>query len=112
MRLKLPILAGLALCGLAPYFATAQQPQNRGGGEKEIRAAADAFAAAFNKGDLDTLAGFWADDADYVDDTGATHKGKAAISDMMKKNATQCKGYTMKINVASVHFPRPDVAID
>jgi len=30
----------------------------------------------------------------------------------MKQNAAQYKGYTMKINVASVHFPRPDVAID
>jgi len=100
------------LCGLAPYLAAAQQPQDPGGGEKEIRAAADAFATAFNKGDLDTLRGFWADDADYVDDTGATHKGKAAIAEMMKQNAAQYKGYTMKINVASVHFPRPDVAID
>ena len=112
MRLKLQTLVGLALCGLAPYLAAAQQPQTRGGGEKEIRAADDAFATAFNKGDLDTLRGFWADDADYVDDTGAEHKGKAAIAEMMKQNAAQYKGYTMKINVASVHFPRPDVAID
>jgi uncharacterized protein (TIGR02246 family) len=112
MKLKLATLAGLALCGLAAILATAQPPQKRGGDEKEIRAAAEAFAAAFNKGDLDTMLGFWADDADYVDDTGATHKGKAAISDMMKKNAGQYKGCTMKINVASVRFPRPDVAVD
>jgi uncharacterized protein (TIGR02246 family) len=112
MRLKLAILAGLALCALAPYLATAQPPQNRGGGDKEIRADDDAFAAAFNKGDLDTLLGFWADDADYVDDTGATHKGKSSIADMMKENAAQYKGYTMKINVESVQFPRPDVALD
>src|SRR5262245_22270246 len=112
MRLKLPILAGLALCVLAAYLVMAQTPQQRGGGEKEIRAADDAFAAAFNKGDLDTVLGFWADDADYVDDTGTTHKGKAAVADMMKQNAAQYKGYTMKINVASVHFPRPDVALD
>lgn len=116
MRLKLPTLTVLALCALAPYlltyFATAQPPQKRGGDEKEIRAAAEAFAAAFNKGDLDTLVGFWADDADYVDDTGASHKGKAAIAEMMKKNAAQFKGYTMKITVASVRFPRPDVALD
>src|SRR5262249_55785213 len=43
---------------------------------------------------------------------GAAHKGKAAIADMVKKSAGQYKGYTMKINVASVHFPRPDVALD
>jgi hypothetical protein len=31
---------------------------------------------------------------------------------MMKQNAAQFKGYTMKINVASVRFPRPEVALD
>jgi uncharacterized protein (TIGR02246 family) len=110
MRLTLPTLAGLALCGLA--LATAQPPQQRGGGAMEIRAAADAFAAAFSKGDIDTLLGFWTDDADYVDDTGATHKGKAAIAEMMKRSTAQLKGYTMRINVESLHFPRSDVAVD
>lgn len=44
-----------------------------------IRAASQAFAGAFNKHDAKAVAAHWTDDGDFVDESGQTHTGRAAI---------------------------------
>jgi uncharacterized protein (TIGR02246 family) len=44
-----------------------------------IRAASDAFVAAFNQGDAKAVAAHWTQDGDYVDDFGRTFSGREAI---------------------------------
>jgi len=80
--------------------------------EREIRAAAAAYAETFSKGDMDAIVGFWTDDADYVDADGQLHRGKTAITDLFKKNAAHCKDHTMTLKVASVKVLKPDVALE
>jgi uncharacterized protein (TIGR02246 family) len=88
-----------------------QQPKSANA-EQEIRAAAAEFAAAFSKGDIDRVLSFWADDADYMDDEGVVHRGKAAISKLFMGTSEHVKGHTMTIKVQSVKFTRPDVALE
>lgn len=112
------IAAATAFCGYGVFqitTASAQPPKvapKVASGEQEIRSAAAAFAAAFNKGDSDALLAFWADDADYVDDSGVAYKGKKAISELVRKNCPLCKGHTMSLDVSTVKFTRPDVALE
>ncbi len=102
----------LALSGAGVYVAMAQPSRKPAGAEKEVRAAVESYVAAFNRRDLPAFLGFWEDDAVYVDDNGAVHKGKKSIEALMKKNAPQLKGFTMKIDLAGIRFPKPDVAIE
>lgn len=44
-----------------------------------IRAGAEAFVAAFNKGDAGAVAALWTEDGEYVDDSGRAFSGRAAI---------------------------------
>lgn len=44
-----------------------------------IRAGSEAFVAAFNKRDAKAVAAMWTEDGEYVDDTGRTFAGRAAI---------------------------------
>jgi uncharacterized protein (TIGR02246 family) len=57
-------------------------------GDKQEEAAlfkrAEAFVAAFNKGDAKALAGFWTPDGMYRDQTGNDYKGRPAIEKMFQ----------------------------
>jgi uncharacterized protein (TIGR02246 family) len=78
---------------------------------KEIQAAADSYTAAFNKGDLDGFLAHFAADADYVDQTGKQHKGKAALAELFKGALGEEKGQQLKTVISSIRFLRPDIAI-
>src|SRR5262245_45714363 len=54
-------------------------------GEAEIRKANTDYAAAMMASDLDKIMTYWATDADYVDETGATTKGSDQIAALFKK---------------------------
>ena len=111
----LVIAAVAALGGYGAFQLTAvsaEEPQKPSNAEQEIRAAAAAYAAAFNKGDIDTVLSFWTDDADYMDDDGVVHRGKPAIVKLFKETGDHIKGHTMSLDVQVVKFPRPDVALE
>jgi uncharacterized protein (TIGR02246 family) len=42
--------------------------------------------AAYNQGDAKTLAAFFAEDVDYIDEDGAEVKGRDAIQKMLTEN--------------------------
>jgi uncharacterized protein (TIGR02246 family) len=79
--------------------------------EAAIRKANQAFSAAFNKGDLDALAGLWTDDAEYITETGKAHRGKQAIRALLKKSMTAHKDSKQEIKVHSIRLVKPDVAL-
>jgi uncharacterized protein (TIGR02246 family) len=77
-----------------------------------ITDSAKAFIDAFYKGDAKAVAAFWTPDGDYVDEHGRILKGRKAIEDAYAEVFANNKGLKLRIDVASVRFPAPDVAIE
>jgi uncharacterized protein (TIGR02246 family) len=115
MRRTVITLSILAAAGLVVVLAggQAQQPAApvAGDDQQAIRRAVAAYCDAFNKGDIQAIAAFWAPDAEYVDEGGATYKGRDAIVALFRKFLTDLKGAKMALNVKTLRFLRPDVAL-
>lgn len=101
----------LVLCGLtfAPVSAADPSPD-----EAAIRANAQKYVDAFNRGDGAALAALWAPDAVYVDsDTGEQLIGRAAIAQYFTVQFAEAAQHPqLSVTVASVRLVTPDVAIE
>ena len=73
---------------------------------------AKAFVDAFEKGDAKAVAAFWAEDGDYVDLNGRHLQGRSAIENAFKDFFMENKGLKLRIDVNSVRFLTPDMAIE
>ncbi len=77
-----------------------------------ITKAAQGFVDAFQKGDANDCASFWALDGDYIDLDGRVLSGRQAIADDFTGFFAENKGLGLRIEVASIRFPTPDTAIE
>ena len=104
-------LSVLVVVLLATRQGWGEQPKANPAEEKALRDAHRTFLAAFNKGDAEAVAAFYAPDADLIGPTGQLSKGRAQIekthADFFAKN----KGIKLKSPFGSVRFITPDVAI-
>jgi uncharacterized protein (TIGR02246 family) len=73
---------------------------------------AKAFTDAFQQGDAKAVAAFWAEDGDYVDLNGRHLEGRTAIETAFKDFFKENKGLKLRIDVNSVRFVTPEVAIE
>jgi uncharacterized protein (TIGR02246 family) len=80
--------------------------------ETALMKQAEAFVDAFHKGDAKALAAHWTPDGDYTDQTGKTLKGRAAIEKAFASLFAEHKGLKARIDITSVRFVTPDVAIE
>jgi uncharacterized protein (TIGR02246 family) len=76
----------------------------------ELKKTAAAFSAAYNKGDLEAVLGFWTEDAELIRESGKTFSGREAIRSVFKKSLAENKGNKQSIRATSVRFIKPDVA--
>lgn len=80
--------------------------------EKEVRAASDAFAAAWNKDDAKAMAAGWAPDGDLINPFGRWAKGRAEVEKLFTdEHTTFMKGTTYSISNYMARFPSPAVAV-
>jgi len=70
------------------------------------------FIAAFNKGDAKAVAGFWTEDATYVDQVGQEYKGREAIQKLYEKVFEARKGAKLAIHLTASKQLSPDVALN
>lgn len=77
-----------------------------------IRATADAFVKAFDRGDARAVAALWTEDGTMADDRGEIFKGRKAIEDQYAKFFKAYPGAKMEITVKSVDFPTPSMAVE
>ena len=106
-RSVLPLAMACALpCGSTVQAA---EPDAR---QAAIHQTAEAFVAAFHKGDAKALAAFWTPDGDYVDDTGRVMQGREAIEKAFAEMFASNKGVKLRIDVDSLKFPTADTAIE
>ena len=73
---------------------------------------AKALVDAFEKGDAKAVAAIWDEDSDYVDLTGRNLRGRTAIEDAFKDFFAENKGLKLRLDVKSVRFVTPDMAIE
>jgi uncharacterized protein (TIGR02246 family) len=86
-----------------------ETPAARRAEETVLRKTGAAFAKAFNKGDLEGLAGFWTEDAEFIRESGKTYNGREAIRSLLKAALVENKGNTQSIRATSIRFVKPDV---
>jgi uncharacterized protein (TIGR02246 family) len=79
--------------------------------EKTLRKAADLFAFAFAKGDIDTLTALWSEHAEYIHESGKVYRGRKAIRGLLEKALGNLKGSKHTIKIESIRFIRPEVAL-
>ena len=114
MRSRIFILVALAVtAGMIYTFASAQ---NRPAlpvahDEQGIQKATQMYTDAFNKGDLDGILAAWAPDAEYIDETGKSAKGREAIGEYLKAILKETKGAKMQIKTNALRFVKDDVAL-
>ena len=87
----------------------AQSPGKEGSGSGKR---AQAFIAAFNKGDAKAVAAFWTPDGDYTDQDGEKYKGRAALEKLYEKVFAQNKGAKLTIHVGALRQIGTDTAIE
>ncbi len=105
--------AALALAvGLSVRPAPAAEPNENAKDEAAIKKNAEAFVAAFDKGDAEAVAAFWTPDGDYVDETGRHMKGREEIEKAFTEFFKENKGLKVEIHVESLRFVTPDVAVE
>ena len=80
--------------------------------EAAMKKNAEAFVAAFDKGDAKAVAAFWTADGDYVDETGRHMKGREEIEKAFSEFFSENKGLKVQIHIESLHFVTPDVAVE
>lgn len=102
-------LLGLAVgLFLAAGVATADEPPADPGKGKR----AQAFIAAFERGDAKALAGFWTPDGNYVDQIGREFKGREAIEKLYERVFAGQKGMKLAITVHTIKQITPDVVLE
>jgi uncharacterized protein (TIGR02246 family) len=79
--------------------------------EKAIHRAAAAYNAAFAKGDVEAVLAMWTHDAEFIDDDGKAHRGRAALTPLFTKSLPSYKGYKITGKLTSIRFIKPDVAL-
>lgn len=96
------------ICAGQVTFA-ADQAQDKEAIEKSIQS----YIAAFNAGDSKKLASHWALDAVYINPlTGMQVEGREAIAKEMSAIMKEVKGSKLKVDVQSIQFISPGVAIE
>jgi uncharacterized protein (TIGR02246 family) len=111
--IPLGLLAGGCLL-LATHGRGGGPQQGPGGGgsdEQALRDAAAGLTQAFSKGDVAALASYWAPDAEYISEEGATTKGRDAIAAQFKKVIADLKGPKMTIKITSLRLLKGEVAL-
>lgn len=126
-RSSLTQLAQIAACWLLwcaaycwqPTPVAAQLRSNRAeparpvnGAEQAIRAAAQAYAKAYNAGDARALAALWTEDGDYTDELGANFQGRGAIQEHFDRIFKEHSGVRLEVRTEGIRFLGPAVAIE
>jgi uncharacterized protein (TIGR02246 family) len=119
---KLPLLSLLTACSLAVSSpgSKAAPPASQARGEGTNQSSqpdqttdddARKYEEAYNKGDVKTLAGFYSDDVDYIDQDGAEVKGRDAMQELLADNFQQNPGVKLAITTEEVKQLTPDVKV-
>jgi uncharacterized protein (TIGR02246 family) len=90
----------------------APDDKDRDADREAIRNAGEAFAAAFQKGDVKAVAAMWTDGAEYVGEDGTKLTGRAEIEKAFAEVLKSGPPAKVEVDVRSVRFPSRDSAVE
>ncbi|MCE9566976.1 MAG: SgcJ/EcaC family oxidoreductase [Planctomycetes bacterium] len=118
-------ILGLALClgaalTVSQFSVAGKAPTTPFAAEDKAKAAdapgkgkrAQAFIAAFEKGDAKATAAFWTPEGEYTDQVGRQYKGREAIEKLYAKVFAVQKGAKLSITVTSHKLLGTDVGLE
>jgi uncharacterized protein (TIGR02246 family) len=111
-RLFLLLVLPALVMGLEARPLVAEDIVDKAKEETALLKNATAFVEAFHKGDAKAVAAFWTADGDYTDQAGKLYKGREAIEKLFNGFFAENKGLKLRIDIASLKFVTPDVAIE
>ena len=92
--------------------AIAQKADRYPKDESAIRSGAESYVQAFNKGDAESLASHWAEDAEYILPSGEHLKGRDKIEQAFKKFFSDNQGIQVQVAISEIRFPRHNEAVE
>jgi len=107
-----PSLAVVLLLTLGVSLPAAEKKSPAPSDDAAIRATADAFVKAFNRGDAKAVAALWTTSGTMADDRGQILKGRKAIEDEYAALFKAHPGVQMQVAVQSIDFPAPGTAVE
>jgi uncharacterized protein (TIGR02246 family) len=109
------IAIGIAALAAGLFFASGFSPSRQaiaaGDDDQAIQKRSDAYANAFNKGDVSGIMSFWSTDAEYVDESGKCTKGHDALKEMFSKSLLGNKGIKVQIKTSTIRLLKGDIAL-
>lgn len=114
MRRSLAIIGvfGLLAVGVTGWITADEKSSGRPQDEAAIRAASQAFATAFEKGDAAAVGALFTDEAEYVEDGGDRIQGRAAIAKAYGEFFGQRKEVKAETKTDAIRFLGRDAAIE
>jgi uncharacterized protein (TIGR02246 family) len=113
IALSFPVTFAVAAAENAiPANQTSSQDGTQSPEFKAAEDAAQRYMAAYNQGDAKTLATFFAEDIDYIDEDGAEVKGRDAIQKLLTENFQAHPGVQLDLTVDEVKQLTPDVRVN
>jgi uncharacterized protein (TIGR02246 family) len=107
-----PLIIAYGAAEPAPADQSSDQDSNQSPEFKAAQSRAQAYIAAYNKGDTKTLANFYAEDIDYLDQDGVEVKGREAIEKLLADNFQANPGITLDLTIDEVKLLTPDVLVN
>lgn len=80
--------------------------------ERAIRKIVEQSEAAFNEGDADKLAGFFAEQGEVIDSSGQILRGRDILAQRFREMFEHLPGGTMKLQIDSIRILAPNIAIE
>lgn len=77
-----------------------------------LRQESQAFVDAFNRADAEGVAGLWAEQGEYTDETGRALKGRAAIAKEYREFFAKNSGAKIRLAIDSLKLLSPTAAIE
>ncbi|MBX7164838.1 MAG: nuclear transport factor 2 family protein [Pirellulales bacterium] len=105
-------MAMAALVSAAARGVMAQDAAKSQAEVQAVRAAAQAYVAAFNTGDATKLGASFADDVEYVTSAGETVQGKAAVLERVAAFFKANPKAKLELKIDSIQVVSADVAIE
>ena len=109
---SVPILSADGKKGASQALGSAEAQGVQVADEKAIRASAQQFVAAFDKGNAKEIAALWTPDCEYIDETGRVFRGRNAIEKEYAAFFAAHPGLKIKISVSSVKIIDGHAAVE
>ncbi len=113
MRTWIPtVFAAVLVTGATFALTAADNSKPVNADEQALRAACGSYCDAVNAGNLDAVVALWAEDADYMTDSGERIAGREGLKKMFDRHLQAMKGKKYAFEIKSLRMIAPGVALE